>query len=831
MSAYGRFGVIVGVLLILGLLVAASVHGGPSGTIIYVDCDAAGGNDGSSWTDAYSSLGDALGAAAAGDEIWVAEGVYYPASDATARSASFELRDELGLYGGFSGTEAERDQRDWEANPTVLSGDLDRNDATDDGGIVTDTVNITGSNAYHVVTGEGVTETAALAGFIITAGSADGAEWPQDTGGGMYNVESSPQLVNVAFIGNYAYVRGGGMYNSDSTPTLTNVTFSANRAQYGAGMRNTNSNPTLTSVAFSSNQATGSGGGMYNHLSSPSLTDVTFTGNEANYGGGIYNWTSTAALTNVTFSGNQATTSGGGIYNHLGSPNLTDVTFTGNEANYGGGIYNWTSTPTLTTTFFIDNQASEIGGGMYNYLSSATLSEVTFTGNQAEMYGGGMRNGGSSPTLTEVTFAENQAQRGGGMYNEDESSATLTAATFTENEATEAGGGMYNSNSSPMLTHVTFAENQGEWGGGMSNYMSSPNLAGVTFSRNHSQYGGGMRNSGSSPKLINVTFSENDARQGGGMYNAEDSSPTLTNITVSGNQATSGAGMSNWSSSPTLTNVIISGNRADTKGGGMYNADSSPKLTNVTLSGNRAEEGGGMYNRLDSSPSIVNSILWGNSPDNIANTDRTNTTVAYSDVGLVTGVYAGTGNINSDPKFAEPVSASQAPTTAGDYRVREGSPAVDAGTNDVIAVDTDMDGYPRMLDGDGDGSPVVDMGAYEFTPVTLAINYACGKPGSFFTLVGAGFPPDGVARVIVNGSTLTDTLPVKASGDLSFVLDTSAAEAGRYLVKAKTKPSASAAFTLDPSAPLRSHDDSGPILAVPGGIALTRSVYLPFIQR
>ncbi|HEX5840091.1 MAG TPA: hypothetical protein VFY26_19800, partial [Anaerolineales bacterium] len=79
-------------------------------TIRYVKWDAAGANDGTSWTNGFTDLQLALAAASSGDEIWVATGVYKPTSG-TDRSVSFVLKNGVAVYGGFAGTEILRDQR------------------------------------------------------------------------------------------------------------------------------------------------------------------------------------------------------------------------------------------------------------------------------------------------------------------------------------------------------------------------------------------------------------------------------------------------------------------------------------------------------------------------------------------------------------------------------------------------------------------------------------------------------------------------------------------------------------------------------------------------
>ncbi|MHC4646359.1 MAG: right-handed parallel beta-helix repeat-containing protein, partial [Planctomycetota bacterium] len=198
---------------------------------------------------------------------------------------------------------------------------------------------IDGSGHYHVVqcvTGEDANTS--LEGFTITGGWADGPD-PNDRGGGMYNLNSSPTVTNCNFTGNSATAHGGGIYNYISSPTVNNCTFTGNSAGWG-------------------------GGGMYNNNhSSPAVTNCTFTTNSADYGGGMFNYGSSPTVTNCTFSGNSADRDGGGIYNYGSSPTVTNSTFTSNSADYGGGIYNYSGSPTVTNCIFWGDTPDEINGG------------------------------------------------------------------------------------------------------------------------------------------------------------------------------------------------------------------------------------------------------------------------------------------------------------------------------------------------------------------------------------------------------------------------------------------------------------------------------------
>ncbi|MHC4676812.1 MAG: right-handed parallel beta-helix repeat-containing protein, partial [Planctomycetota bacterium] len=172
--------------------------------IYYVDDDAVGNNDGSSWDNAYNYLQDALDAAFSEDEIRVAQGIYTPAEPSGDRTATFHLINGVAINGGYAGVGApDPDARDITAYETILSGDLNGNDVGD----LYDESRA--ENSRHVVTGSGTDANAVLEGFTITGGNTH--DWPtyNGAGAGMYNHTGSPTLTNCTFIGNSADIGGG----------------------------------------------------------------------------------------------------------------------------------------------------------------------------------------------------------------------------------------------------------------------------------------------------------------------------------------------------------------------------------------------------------------------------------------------------------------------------------------------------------------------------------------------------------------------------------------------------------------------------------------------
>ena len=458
------------IIAILASFIVVCLTGTVQADIIYVDADAAGANDGSSWDDAYNYLRDALNAAVAADEIQVARGAYKPDQGAgiTAgdRYATFQIVTAVTIKGGYAGFgETNPDARNVELYETILTGDLTGNDGMN----FADNT----ENSYHVVTGSGTDATAVLDGFTITAGNANGMGIYR-YGSGVYNDQGSQTLTNCTLKNNWASsAAGGGMYNTGSTPTLTNCAFTGN---WPDGMDNYDSSPTLTGCIFSGNfkamhndnsspnindcTFTDNDRGMYNIVSSPTLTNCAFTNNN----GAMSNWGgSNPTLTNCTFTQNTSTVNGGGMYNEDANPVLTDCDFIANSADIGGAIYDFNSNPTLTTCTFTDNSADSHSGAMRNFNSRVVLTDCIFTGNSATDDAGAMGNSQSTLTLTNCTFTANSGSEGGAILNSS-TDASFTTCTFRNNLASAGGGALVSSGGSAMLVSCLFSGNWADGG-------------------------------------------------------------------------------------------------------------------------------------------------------------------------------------------------------------------------------------------------------------------------------------------------------------------------------------------------------------------------------
>lgn len=102
-------------------------------SVYYVDANATGANDGSSWTDAFTNVTDALALTNLNDAVWVAKGTYTLANKNTPIAVS---TNEVDIIGGFAGTETTLADRVLTAihttNATIFTGDINGDDIDGD---------------------------------------------------------------------------------------------------------------------------------------------------------------------------------------------------------------------------------------------------------------------------------------------------------------------------------------------------------------------------------------------------------------------------------------------------------------------------------------------------------------------------------------------------------------------------------------------------------------------------------------------------------------------------------------------------------------------------
>lgn len=248
--------------------------------VIYINAAASGANNGSSWSNAYNNLQAALTNALPGNELWVAAGTYKPAP-ANYPDSCFNLKNDIKIYGGFNGTETNLNQRNFQTNTTVLSGDIDNNDLASPATAVTD---IAGYNSKHIFRIKRIDATALIDGFIFTAGCAN--DTTPTEGGGAINIDTSYiQIINCTFQANKTHgsLGGGAIHNMGGSPKFINCKFVNNRAGgVGGAFKTKYGSPVFTGCLFLNNKNLYSGGGAIQESSaSIQLNNCTFVGNDS----------------------------------------------------------------------------------------------------------------------------------------------------------------------------------------------------------------------------------------------------------------------------------------------------------------------------------------------------------------------------------------------------------------------------------------------------------------------------------------------------------------------------------------------------------------------
>ncbi len=316
---------------------------------LYVDANlTTGAGDGSSWSNAYQGsdgLRLAIVASVSGDDIYVADGTYFPTST-NSRTASFTLKTGVAIYGGFQGGESGPAQRPaFGSAESILDGDLLGNDGS----------NLFNDNSYHLVTTFGTIDTAILDGFRVENGNANGSG-NNNTGGGILCISGvRPTIRNCHFIDNRCTFGGGAGYINGSGPDFLDCTFENNRGGSFGG-------------AF---DIAGGSGVIFDRC--------RFIGNSAARAGALEVFSSNnIQVLNSVFTGNVVTGSsgGGGLwFGSGGSSQVRNCTIVGNRGNAqgaGAGLRNQGASVTVVNCILWDNEGPGGSQTSANQISGST---------------------------------------------------------------------------------------------------------------------------------------------------------------------------------------------------------------------------------------------------------------------------------------------------------------------------------------------------------------------------------------------------------------------------------------------------------------------------
>lgn len=427
--------------------------------------------------------------------------------------------------------------------------------------------------------------------------------------------------------------------------------------------------------------------GIHNNGGTLNLTGCALTGNSNGVlGGGTLN------VTDCTFTANtyRAISFGGTL-------NVTGCAFSGNT---GGGIF-IQGAATVTGSAFSNNSTTSGGGGIDSSNGPLNVTDTSFIDNSAN-YGGAIYIESGTTTVTGCTFSGNESPIGSAIYNWD--ILTVAGSTFSGNTAGDRG--TITNNGTLHVTGSTFSANDAPFGNIHNDGTAT--VTGTTFSGNSATTGGGINNDWGTLEVISCTFSGNDAIYGSGIHNNNDGTLSVTGSSFSNNVAPStcdtyGGGIDN-SGTAVVVNSTFSGNSAE-YGGGVGNWNSLA-ITNCTFSANSATAGGGIYTNDGATTAVKNTIVAG-SP---AGGNCSGTVTAASTNNLSTDATCSPGFSHATPAQLRLGALIGGPAY---IPLKPGSAAIDTGTNSGCPA-ADQRGMARPQDGNGDGSAICDVGAYEY---------------------------------------------------------------------------------------------------------------------
>jgi hypothetical protein len=292
------------------------------------------------------------------------------------------------------------------------------------------------------------------------------------------------------------------------------------------------------------------------------------------------------------------------------------------------------------------------------------------------------------------------------------------------------GGGVYIAFTSPTVQGNVIQHNSASSGsgGGIGVYFGSPILKNNLILNNIAGIGGGIDFGGASDvTILHNTIVGNSATEFGGGISIDAAGNALIedNKIMRNNGATEGGGVwvVNEADEVFVQNLIV-GNTAS-QGGGVYlsvPASVTGMLwVNNTIANNNSADGSAVWaGGFDDNDTFWNNLIIGSKGQTAfvcdATYDPNPPIIQYTDAYAANGTgFQGScgndagqnGNISLDPLFV----------SGTNFQLQASSPVIDMGSNSAPDLPKkDLAGKPRIVDGDGDGDTIIDMGAYEFQP-------------------------------------------------------------------------------------------------------------------
>ncbi len=379
-------------------------------------------------------------------------------------------------------------------------------------------------------------------------------------------------------------------------------------------------------------------------------------------------------------------------------PGATSLTIDGDATH---SIINVDTSITATISGLTLTRGTGTIGGAVTNNGTLTLDDMTITSSTATFQGGGIRSNGTL-TITNSTIGTQGApnssgDRGGGVYSVGDT--TITATTIAYNTADSDGGGIYHTGGVLTIRRSTISNNSANASGGAlyiergeSDNIPTLDMVNSTISNNAAQDNG-------SAIYFSVSF-----------FSEDETGPrhSIAHSTIVRNFNPNEATIAALEVEPTeeggsmpldLYHTIVAGNFTD---GCSFSVNDITSL-GYNLFGEEGNDGGCPANgSTDIVPAsgvffddVVNSLL----------------------------------EDNGGPTFT--------------HALPQGSPAIDSGLSGItVAPATDQrgTGFGRILDGDGDSTAVIDIGAYEapavvfdFSVSKAAAPASLPEPGGDFT--------------------------------------------------------------------------------------------------